>query len=62
MSKNREVYKSRLPPKYPLEKITIPVAIFHGLNDAIISVKVIVDSNKSLNYNDNFPSKFSHSN
>ncbi|XP_051172611.1 lipase 1-like [Leptopilina boulardi] len=48
MSKNREVYKSRLPPKYPLEKITIPVAIFHGLNDAIISMKDVETLSKRL--------------
>ncbi|XP_043465854.1 lipase 1-like [Leptopilina heterotoma] len=47
-AKNREVYKSLLPPKYPLEKVTIPVAIFSGLSDPFISVKDVEILSKRL--------------
>ncbi|XP_033225822.1 lipase 3-like [Belonocnema kinseyi] len=36
-TKNLIVYKSQVPPEYPIHKTDIPIAIFQGLNDIIIT-------------------------
>ncbi|XP_063894050.1 lipase 3-like [Helicoverpa armigera] len=36
-TQNIQVYGSKLPPEYPLEKVTAPVVIFHGENDWLVS-------------------------
>ncbi|XP_033227336.1 lipase 3-like [Belonocnema kinseyi] len=40
-SENMKIYNSTIPPDYPLEKVTIPIAIFQGLQDFLVSPKDI---------------------
>ena len=37
-SKNIELYGSKTPPEYPLERITTPIVIFYSENDWLVSV------------------------
>ncbi|XP_033231533.1 gastric triacylglycerol lipase-like, partial [Belonocnema kinseyi] len=41
VAKNLLKYKSVTPPEYPLEKVTVPVAIYHGTNDFLVDPKDI---------------------
>lgn len=38
--KNEKVYNSSQPPEYPIHKVDIPVAIFQGLNDILVTNQV----------------------
>lgn len=38
--RNKQLYNSTVPPLYPLEKIEVPMFIFHGTEDAFTSFKV----------------------
>ena len=31
--KNLKLYRQFVPPEYPIEKVTAPVILYHGLND-----------------------------
>ena len=35
-----KMYNSAIPPDYPLEKVTLPMAIFHGVEDYLANPKV----------------------
>lgn len=37
---NRARYTSSKPPQYPLEKITVPVILYYGMNDAYTTENV----------------------
>ncbi|XP_033213202.1 lipase 3-like [Belonocnema kinseyi] len=41
VAKNLLKYKSVTPPEYPLEKVTVPVSIYHGTNDFLVDPKDI---------------------
>ncbi|XP_033228946.1 lysosomal acid lipase/cholesteryl ester hydrolase-like [Belonocnema kinseyi] len=45
-SENMRKYNSTIPPDYPLEKVTVPIAIFQGLQDFLASpedVEILVN-------------------
>ncbi|XP_043269179.1 uncharacterized protein [Venturia canescens] len=48
LAENFDRYKQREAPNYELQKVTAPVALFYGKNDAIVPVEEIYDLAESL--------------
>lgn len=38
--KNLQIYNSTTPPSYPLENVKVPIAVFHGINDYLVTQEV----------------------
>ncbi|XP_033228533.1 gastric triacylglycerol lipase-like isoform X2 [Belonocnema kinseyi] len=61
-SENMRIYNSTIPPDYPLEKVTVPIAIFQGLQDFLVSpedVDMLVEKLPNVVYRKKFK-KFNH--
>ncbi|XP_033228112.1 lipase member K-like [Belonocnema kinseyi] len=61
-SENMKIYNSTVPPDYPLEKVTVPIVIFQGLQDFVASpqdVEILVKKLPNVVCRTKFP-KFNH--
>lgn len=47
-AKNYEMYRSLIPPEYPVERITVPIALFYSENDWLVDVKDVENLRRRL--------------